>query len=193
MEAKLTARELKRIASDKKILRATVEIVGKKGFTHANIRDIAKEAGITPGLIMQRFETKENLLVEAIRSTDIVWKDYQVSKDTDVERILRGIIINAKKLYDEDNDAYRFVKVISGSSDIPKGVVDRQIEYFRVSGIQDVIEEAQKEGKLPEGNAAILYNIFVSHTLRLIWDYKMAGLRIPDDDNILAMIQYKAK
>ena len=191
MEKIITARKQKRIESDKRILRATVELVGERGYSQANLRDIAKLAGISPGLISQRFGTKENLLVQTILSTNTVWKERSIPIDTNVGKVLRGIIREAKKTYEEDATVYRFLQVITCSSDIPKEVLDYQANYYKESGMKNLFEKAQKEGHLPEGNMVLLFNIFVSHTLKLILDFDVAGLKIPEDENILAMIQYK--
>ena len=44
------------------IMEAALRVFAKKGFTGASNKDIAKEAGITPGLIYHYFESKEALL-----------------------------------------------------------------------------------------------------------------------------------
>lgn len=191
MEKNLTSREVKRIESDKKILRATIEIVGEKGYTNANIRDIAKRAGITPGLITQRFETKEKLLIQAIYSTGVVWIERHIPEDTRVDVLLKGIIGEAKSLYKRDNAAYRFLQILSNSTDVPAEVIFIQRKHFHENGVYKVLSKAQQAGYIPEGELSVLYNIFLSHTLNLIGDYTRAGLKIPDDMDILAMIQYK--
>jgi TetR/AcrR family transcriptional regulator, cholesterol catabolism regulator len=44
------------------IMEAALRVFAKKGFSDASIKDIAREAGITPGLIYHYFESKEALL-----------------------------------------------------------------------------------------------------------------------------------
>ena len=44
------------------IMEAALRVFAKKGFAEASNRDIAREAGITPGLIYHYFESKEALL-----------------------------------------------------------------------------------------------------------------------------------
>jgi AcrR family transcriptional regulator len=46
----------------KEILEAALRVFAKKGFSGASNKDIAREAGITPGLIYHYFESKEALL-----------------------------------------------------------------------------------------------------------------------------------
>src|SRR5271157_715645 len=44
------------------IMEAALRVFAKKGFAEASNKDIAREAGITPGLIYHYFESKEALL-----------------------------------------------------------------------------------------------------------------------------------
>jgi len=44
------------------IIEAAMRVFSQKGFTRATNKDIAREAGITPGLIYHYFENKEALL-----------------------------------------------------------------------------------------------------------------------------------
>ena len=44
------------------LMEAALKVFAKKGFANASNKDIAREAGITPGLIYHYFESKEALL-----------------------------------------------------------------------------------------------------------------------------------
>ncbi|HTZ53053.1 MAG TPA: TetR/AcrR family transcriptional regulator [Spirochaetia bacterium] len=48
------------------ILRAALAVFARKGFDAATNKDIARAAGITPGLIYHYFKNKRDLLVEAM-------------------------------------------------------------------------------------------------------------------------------
>src|SRR2546426_4715714 len=50
------------------IIDAAMRVFSQKGFTRATNKDVAREAGITPGLIYYYFESKEKLL-EAVIET----------------------------------------------------------------------------------------------------------------------------
>lgn len=190
MEHKLTPRELKRIESDKRIIDATIDVVGRKGYTNANIRDIAKQAEVTPGLVMQRFETKEQLLIQAIYATDEMWRGVKIPEDTSAYDLLVSLITHIKKTCIENKKAFDFLYMVSNSTDIPLGVIEMQKEVFYEGGIYDILKNAQEEGYLPEGDLAVLYNIYICNSMHLIRDYNRAGLPIPRDDSFLSMIQY---
>jgi AcrR family transcriptional regulator len=50
------------------IIDAAMRVFSEKGFTKATNKDVAREAGITPGLIYYYFESKEKLLEAMIES-----------------------------------------------------------------------------------------------------------------------------
>ena len=50
------------------IIDAAMHVFAQKGFTRATNKDIAREAGITPGLIYYYFESKEDLLKTIIET-----------------------------------------------------------------------------------------------------------------------------
>ena len=48
------------------ILEAAREVFAERGYARATIREIARRAGVTHGLVMRHFGTKEQLLIEAL-------------------------------------------------------------------------------------------------------------------------------
>ena len=53
-------------ASRAAILEAAREVFTERGYARATIREIARRAGVTHGLVMLHFGTKEQLLIEAL-------------------------------------------------------------------------------------------------------------------------------
>jgi hypothetical protein len=53
-------------ASREAILEAAREVFSERGYARATIREIARRAGVTHGLVMRHFGTKEQLLIEAL-------------------------------------------------------------------------------------------------------------------------------
>lgn len=191
MEKALTIREQKKIETDNKILRATISLIGEKGYKATSIRDIAKDAGVSSGLITQRFESKENLVLKALYITNKVWRDQYLSDDITAYDMLTHIIRDAKSLYELDEDGFKFIYMMSISTDAPGTFQNLQKDIFYERGIYATLKRAQDEGKLPDGNLPIMFNMFICNALRLIKDYKRAGLKMPNDENFLILIQYK--
>jgi hypothetical protein len=53
-------------ASREAILESAREVFTERGYARATIREIARRAGVTHGLVMRHFGTKEQLLIEAL-------------------------------------------------------------------------------------------------------------------------------
>jgi hypothetical protein len=59
-------------ASRVAILEAAREVFTERGYARATIREIARRAGVTHGLVMRHFGTKEQLLIEALPGPRVV-------------------------------------------------------------------------------------------------------------------------
>lgn len=59
-------------ATKENILRSTLEVIGRNGYSATVLRDIAEEVGITQAGLLHHFDTKENLLAEVLRKRDEV-------------------------------------------------------------------------------------------------------------------------
>jgi len=58
-----TKREKSKEAKKEKIIEAAVKVFAKKGFYTANVKDVAKEAGVADGTIYLYFKNKDDLLI----------------------------------------------------------------------------------------------------------------------------------
>ncbi|MFJ3958019.1 TetR/AcrR family transcriptional regulator [Arthrobacter sp. NPDC090010] len=68
------AKSRKGAAKREEILRVALEVFGDGGEEQASLREIARRCGTTTGGILYYFESKEDLLVEVLRSRDF-YKD----------------------------------------------------------------------------------------------------------------------
>ena len=55
------------------MLRAALHVIAERGFTDARIADVAERAGTSPALVIYYFQSKDNLLTEAIRLAEDRW------------------------------------------------------------------------------------------------------------------------
>ncbi len=58
------------------MLRCALEVIAERGFTDTRISDVAERAGTSPALVIYYFQTKDNLLSEAIRLAEDLWYDF---------------------------------------------------------------------------------------------------------------------
>jgi len=52
------------------ILRAAAIVIGERGFGDTRIADVAKRAGVSTGLVIYYFRTRDRLLIEALRYSE---------------------------------------------------------------------------------------------------------------------------
>jgi AcrR family transcriptional regulator len=55
------------------ILQAALEVIAQRGYPETRIADIAERSGISAGLVIYYFKTREHLLTEAIRYLEDRW------------------------------------------------------------------------------------------------------------------------
>jgi AcrR family transcriptional regulator len=93
------------------IIDAAMRVFSQKGFTRATNKDIAREAGITPGLIYHYFENKEALLRAIIEARSPLGLISSLSPQTLMlppEVFLRFIILQILGIVEEE----KFVQLL---------------------------------------------------------------------------------
>lgn len=73
------------------MLLAAAELIAERGLARTRIADVAKRVGASPALVVYYFNTKENLLIEALRFSEAGF--YQASED-----LLRTQVTLAERL-----------------------------------------------------------------------------------------------
>jgi AcrR family transcriptional regulator len=77
------------------IVHAAAAVLGRQGFGATSLKDVAREAGVAPGLLHYYFESKEDLLLEVLvvmeRQMIAEWKLSVASVDDPLERIIAGV------------------------------------------------------------------------------------------------------
>jgi AcrR family transcriptional regulator len=77
------------------IVHAAAAVLGRKGYGATSLKDVAREAGVAPGLLHYYFESKEELLVEVVvvmeRRMIAEWKRSVAAVDDPLERLVAGL------------------------------------------------------------------------------------------------------
>jgi AcrR family transcriptional regulator len=79
-------------ASRAAILEAASEVFNERGYTGATIREIARRAGVTHGLVMRHFGSKEQLIIQALPGPRSVAEVTPGDLDTLPERIAAAFV-----------------------------------------------------------------------------------------------------
>ncbi len=141
------------------ILRAAAEVITEKGLTATRIADVAERAGTSAPAVLYWFETREQLLSEALIADEITFA-------LELERRLEAIPTAAGKLRHlieastHDGDLSLWIELWARSLHDPASAAERQrLDDMWRERIAAVVSEGQASGEfagsIAPGDAAI--------------------------------------
>jgi AcrR family transcriptional regulator len=146
------------------ILEAALRVFAQKGFVRATNKDIAKEAGITPGLIYHYFESKEDLLKAAIEEHSPLRLIHTLPVemlDQPPEKFLRFMAQQLLTIL-EDEHFVRLMRVF-----LPEAIYHPEITSFNLPAMQEVVAflarylaTKMESGEMRSANASLAAQIF---------------------------------
>ena len=94
---------IKQTSIDKKnrIIEAGLKLISQKGYYATNTAEIAKEAGVSTGIVYQYFRDKKDILIYAVKIyfdkifTPLEEKLKSITKITDLDKALKELILTA--------------------------------------------------------------------------------------------------
>lgn len=192
MGAKHIPNTQRRKESDAKIISAAIKNFGLYGYAQASISKIAKDAGVSPGLITNRYASKEELF--AVTSVGVLEKiaiDYDSVMDA--REFLIQVISVVIKLYKSDYEMFKFVSTLYMNYDKPKNSMFKLKEAFESTKGYVLLNQAQKDGLLQKGDISKLMNAFLAHIFIQLDICKRFGVDMPENDYFLAAIYKEDK
>lgn len=181
---------IKRIESDNIILDAAIKVFGIKGFSNASLTDIAKEAGVTQGLISQRFAGKISIL-DAIFGR-IPTESLQVEGDNpSIEDAFDTVIEKLVGVYDVNPEWFSFLHMVYNSSDVPDEFFDAQRRRFMRSAFYPIMLQAQEEGLVPEGDVFECFMIFYQNAFNIISATRRYKMSLPEKDAFYSIVLFE--
>jgi AcrR family transcriptional regulator len=146
------------------IIDAALRVFARQGFKGSTNKDIAKEAGITPGLIYHYFESKEELLKAAIEAHSPVGLIHTLPEqilDQPPETFLRFMAQQMLEITESDS----FVRLLRVF--LPEVIYNPGIITFNLEAIQEVsafliryLEAKMESGELRRADASLLLQVF---------------------------------
>lgn len=202
MCAQLTQRGKRRIDTDEKILQAAMHQFGEKGFTSASLTDIAAEAGVSQGLVSQRFESKENLLEAAFKATPAAsfflsasaGKAADTANDSasNLEATLLSLVAAVKKEQHSNRRRFAFTAMLYTSHDAPESFTTLSHTLYQGTVLPALFKKAPGDGSLvsspSKGDTYHLFLVFYRNALAVIRDCGEAGIPLPEDSYFLAVL-----
>lgn len=149
----LTKRKLQSLESRKKIFKAAISLIKKRGFDKVTIEEICAEAKVSKGLFYNYFASKDQTVVEQFLEIDNYYKEI-VEKDlknySGIDKLLKFVRLQAKYAqYRMGKDLFRNVYSSLITTDKTGQIVLNKDRFF-YTFLTDVIKEAQEMGELPD-------------------------------------------
>jgi TetR/AcrR family fatty acid metabolism transcriptional regulator len=132
-----------------RIIDAATKVFAKRGFFHAKVSDIAKEAHVADGTIYLYFENKDDILIslfeEKMKAVLENMMD-EVSKEKDALRKIEKFALTHLKLIELNKNVAEIIQVeLRQSSKFMKEYKnERFLQYLNL--IDDIIKEGQEQG-----------------------------------------------
>jgi AcrR family transcriptional regulator len=146
------------------IIDAALHVFSQKGFERTTNKDIAQEAGITPGLIYHYFESKEDLLKAAIEQHSPVGLIHTLPEqllEQSPDLFLRFL---AQKVL-EITEGEQFIRLLRVF--LPEVIYNPSITSFNLGAIQEVseflvryLETKMARGELLHSDASLTVQVF---------------------------------
>lgn len=184
---KLTPRQIKRIESDNKILTSALEVFCEKGYTLTTLSDIATKAGVSQGLVSQRFQNKVNLYCQIIKNTMVEYISH-IDKDLDVEVVLSRMIENIEEGAKENDLTYKFLSEFLLSKDSPLQAIDLLKDLFYNSVLFEYVENAINNDIFVSGEPFEVFSIFIRTVAGIVNVYKQGNVKFPSTKTYLHLI-----
>jgi AcrR family transcriptional regulator len=155
----MNRREASKNETRQLILMAARRLFGQKGMEESTIRDIAREAGVSPASVVVHFKSKTALLEEALnRDIETAFSELVASMPEDLElldrllHLARGFF----RLYDQNRKLYRALiryTIFEPAGETPNITNVSELYLRFLSGL---VEEGQARGIIkPEANATV--------------------------------------
>jgi TetR/AcrR family fatty acid metabolism transcriptional regulator len=132
-----------------RIIDAATKVFAKKGFFHAKVSDIAKEAHVADGTIYLYFENKDDILISLFEEQmKVVLENMmeEISKEEDAVKKIEKFALTHLKLIELNKNVAEIIQVeLRQSSKFMKEYKnERFLQYLNL--IDDIIKEGQEQG-----------------------------------------------
>lgn len=168
-------------STDKKIIKATFDILQKEGVTKTTTKKIAAEAGVNEVTIFRKFQNKKNL-VEITkecylqRYLDKMEEIFDFDEDFEIEDYLQSNFIGILNLPDEDSSIVRLA--LEEVRDTP----ERKQLISRITGVilgklEEFFQSQIEKGKIREVNTRVLAGMCFSITFQSAIFWKIYDIK----------------
>ncbi|WP_379153880.1 TetR/AcrR family transcriptional regulator [Paenibacillus sp. sgz5001063] len=158
-----------RLVTIEKIKQAGLHLFAKKGLAATNIKEIAKTANVSLGLIYHYYKSKDDLYLalanEAMDKSALVLDELHNMYANAAEKLeaFTEIFLNA---VNKEDGIYYFILISqlseTNSPEENKSLLDRKLQS--IQNLALIVKEGQKSGECVDGDAFQLAATFISAT-----------------------------
>jgi len=169
--------EIIRSQSRENIMQTALELFARKGYFNTSIQQIAKEAGISKGLLYNYFKSKEELLRQIIFEAVAVGEEIvekELNADYDPKQQLKNIIDFSFSWVQQNTDYWRLLASLSFQTEVisefeemlkakSKGMIAQTEALMQRMGYSNPKMEAYAVGAMLDG--------IMLHYINMLDDY----------------------
>jgi AcrR family transcriptional regulator len=190
MEAATTSEATRRLEGDKaqRIIAAMRASVGKRGAAGSTFDHVAREAGVSRGLLHYYFGSKERLLVEVVRHDCEVRNqnmDERLAKASTVDEILDALVVGLNEFLEDQAGGQAVIYEMLSASRHSEEIRTELAELYRQwrERLAGWLRVKEREGVIrlgadPEAIASILFSLGDGFGIQVLsdpdWDQRPA-------------------
>jgi len=179
------------------ILRTSLLLFSRKGLSATRINDIARESGISQGLVYHYYRSKEEIFTDLIRhaceNMVAAARALEQMPIAPEQKIIRAVTVLLKGLDKNDETSWYYLLIVQAA--ISEAIPQQARELFLLSNavqhevITRILEEGQKKGSVKKHPAADLAMVFWTAVSGLAFGKAIHGesFHMPDPEILSAM------
>lgn len=170
--SRLNEGQMENIKKERKeqIMRAAIKVFAANGFKQTKVSLIAKEAGISHGLVYHYFNSKEEVLYESLEwavrldETRKYLNELSESPLSPLEKIRKFTKFALLSSDSLSNDLFRLLQHLKEMEEIPDQIIEftKSLETFYIEFFIPIFIEGQKTGEIIEEEPELLVGIFLT-------------------------------
>ncbi|WNF37239.1 TetR/AcrR family transcriptional regulator [Bacillaceae bacterium IKA-2] len=160
----------------KQIIKAAKQLIVTKGLAHFSIKDIAKEAQLSTGVLYHYFENKDDLLVDVLKDsfieTELLVQE-NVDLATSYQEKISAYLTTVAEVPDKNPDFY--IILLNYLAQAPyhselKRIINR---FFENLGdfIESILEIGYQEGVIKKYQKGTVANLILSQAMGVAFFY----------------------
>ncbi len=186
-------REDQKELSTKRMLDAAFAEFSSNGYGAAKLSSIAEKAGVTKGLVLARFGSKENLYSSVVvEDFNRYWTTH--SDDANLYENLLKILEDIKQSAKLQTPEITLVMDLVNSKVIPESCFDTLKGAFDTTTICKQIKEASEKGNIGiPGDPFEVFMFFIKTAVGITMSYAQGKLEYPENEEYFKIIKYSPR